>query len=223
MRVDLAVLKALADDTRYAVYRELAIVDAALSRAGSRRSPRRARQHGPAPPRAAARRRPRRRRGGAPRHRRPAPAPLLPRRRRPRLGFDPPAHALLAGLLAALAERVGADPTTPPTPAMRGGSRPACARDPAVVPASRSSRSCTASASSRRSEPGDGTVGGRRPDRVPPLPVPRARRGVPRARVQPPPRAVRRRCESGRRGKSRGVRDVVRPRAVPCDRGRRVP
>jgi predicted ArsR family transcriptional regulator len=28
----------------------------------------------------------------------------------PSLGFDPPAHALLAGLLAALAERVGADP-----------------------------------------------------------------------------------------------------------------
>src|ERR1700755_1718956 len=27
----------------------------------------------------------------------------------PGLGFDPPAHALLAGLLAALAERVGAD------------------------------------------------------------------------------------------------------------------
>src|SRR6266511_446072 len=28
----------------------------------------------------------------------------------PGLGFDPPAHALLAGLLASLAERVGADP-----------------------------------------------------------------------------------------------------------------
>ncbi len=28
----------------------------------------------------------------------------------PSVGFDPPAHALLAGLLAALAERVGADP-----------------------------------------------------------------------------------------------------------------
>ena len=27
----------------------------------------------------------------------------------PALGFDPPAHALLAGLLAALAERIGAD------------------------------------------------------------------------------------------------------------------
>jgi len=29
----------------------------------------------------------------------------------PALGFDPPAHALLAGLLAALAERIGADAT----------------------------------------------------------------------------------------------------------------
>ena len=53
---------------------------------------------------------PGRRRGRAPGHRRPAPAPLLPRAPgRPGSGFDPPAHALLAGLLAAMAERVGAD------------------------------------------------------------------------------------------------------------------
>ncbi len=81
---------------------------------GARRPPRHARQHGPPAPRAPPRGGSGRRRGRAPGHRRPAPAPLLPRARRAGLGFDPPAHALLAGLLAALAERVGPTPTTRP-------------------------------------------------------------------------------------------------------------
>ena len=55
----------------------------------------------------------------------------------------------------------------------------------------------------------------RRLDRVPALPVPGAGRGLSRARVQPAPRHLRRRREDGRRGKRRRLRDVVRPRPVP--------
>ena len=57
-----------------------------------------------------ARGRPGRRRSRAPGHGRPARSTSTrSRRARPGLGFDPPSYTLLAGLLAALAERVGAD------------------------------------------------------------------------------------------------------------------
>jgi predicted ArsR family transcriptional regulator len=108
--IDLAVLKALADETRYAVYRELAGSPAALSapdlaeRLGVHANTvrlhlERLRDAGLVDAEAV-------HRGtvGRPQHL----YFLAPGA--PSLGFDPPAHALLAGLLAALAERVGADP-----------------------------------------------------------------------------------------------------------------
>jgi predicted ArsR family transcriptional regulator len=108
--VDVAVLKALADDTRYAVYRELATSTAALSaqdladRLGVHANTVRLHLE-------------RLRDVGIvdvePVHRgtvgRPQNLYFLAAGA-PGLGFDPPAHALLAALLAALAERVGADP-----------------------------------------------------------------------------------------------------------------
>jgi predicted ArsR family transcriptional regulator len=108
--IDLGVLKALADETRYAVYRELASSPAALSapdlaeRLGVHANTvrlhlERLRDAGLVDAEAV-------HRGtvGRPQHL----YFLAPGA--PSLGFDPPAHALLAGLLAALAERVGADP-----------------------------------------------------------------------------------------------------------------
>jgi predicted ArsR family transcriptional regulator len=108
--IDLGVLKALADETRYAVYRELASSPSALSapdlaeRLGVhpntvRLHLERLRDAGLVDAEAV-------HRGtvGRPQHL----YFLAPGA--PSLGFDPPAHALLAGLLAALAERVGADP-----------------------------------------------------------------------------------------------------------------
>ena len=105
----LTVLKALGDETRFAMYRELARSTAALSaqdlaeRLGLHANTvrlhlERLREAGLIDVEPV-------RRGnvGRPQHLyfRAAGAPGL--------GFDPPAHALLAGLLAALAERVGAD------------------------------------------------------------------------------------------------------------------
>jgi len=105
-----AVLKALADDTRFAVYRELATSTAALSaqdladRLGVHANTvrlhlERLRDVGLV--------------DAEPVHRgtvgRPQHLYFLAAGA-PGLGFDPPAHALLAGLLAALAERIGADP-----------------------------------------------------------------------------------------------------------------
>ena len=107
--LDLAVLKALADETRYAVYRELASSPAPLSapdlaeRLGVHANTvrlhlERLRDAGLVDAEAV--------------HRgtvgRPQNLYFLAAGA-PTLGFDPPAHALLAGLLAALAEQVGAD------------------------------------------------------------------------------------------------------------------
>lgn len=102
------MLKALADDTRYAVYAELATATAPLSaseladRLGVHANTirlhlERLRDVGLVDLEAM-------HRGtvGRPRHRYFLAADA------PGLGFDPPAHALLAGLLATLAERVGA-------------------------------------------------------------------------------------------------------------------
>lgn len=107
--MNLDVLKALADDTRYAVYRELASSTAALSaqdladRLGVHANTvrlhlERLRDAGLVDAEAV-------RRGtvGRPQHLYFLAAGA------PGLGFDPPAHALLAALLAALAEQVGAD------------------------------------------------------------------------------------------------------------------
>ena len=105
----LAVLKALGDETRYAMYEELARSTAALSandlaeRLGIHANTvrlhlDRLREAGLVDVEAV-------HRGtvGRPQHLYFLSAGA------PGLGFDPPAHALLAGLLAALAERVGAD------------------------------------------------------------------------------------------------------------------
>ncbi len=108
--MDLAVLKALGDETRYAMYRELATATSPLSaqdladRLGLHANTvrlhlDRLRDVGLVDAEAI-------HRGtvGRPQHCYFLAAGA------PGLGFDPPAHALLAGLLAALAERIGADP-----------------------------------------------------------------------------------------------------------------
>jgi predicted ArsR family transcriptional regulator len=110
MFVQLAVLKALADETRYAVYRELSTSTIPLSaqdladRLGVHANTvrlhlERLRDVGIIDVEAA-------RRGtvGRPQHL------YFLADGAPGVGFDPPAHALLAGLLASLAERLGADP-----------------------------------------------------------------------------------------------------------------
>jgi predicted ArsR family transcriptional regulator len=107
--LQLGVLKALGDETRYAMYEELARSTAALSAADLaerlgihantvRLHLERLREVGLVDVEAV-------HRGtvGRPQHLYFLSAGA------PGLGFDPPAHALLAGLLAALAERVGAD------------------------------------------------------------------------------------------------------------------
>ena len=109
--VSLAVLKALGDDTRYAMYQELARSTAALSAQDLaealgihantvRLHLDRLREAGLVDVEAV-------HRGtvGRPQHLYFLAAGA------PGLGFDPPAHALLAGLLAMMAERVGADAT----------------------------------------------------------------------------------------------------------------
>jgi predicted ArsR family transcriptional regulator len=108
-RVDLPVLKALGDETRYAMYRELATSTRPLSaqdladRLGLHANTvrlhlDRLRETGLVEAEAV-------HRGtvGRPQHL----YSLAPGA--PSLGFDPPAHALLAGLLGSLAESVGAD------------------------------------------------------------------------------------------------------------------
>jgi predicted ArsR family transcriptional regulator len=107
---ELTVLKALGDETRYAMYRELATSTAPLSapelaeRLGLHANTvrlhlERLREAGLIEAEAV-------HRGtvGRPQHL------YFLADGAPGLGFDPPAHALLAGLLASLAERVGADP-----------------------------------------------------------------------------------------------------------------
>jgi predicted ArsR family transcriptional regulator len=106
---DLEVLKALGDDTRYAMYQELARSTTALSAQDLaealgihantvRLHLDRLREAGLVEVEAV-------HRGtvGRPQHLYSLAAGA------PGLGFDPPAHALLAGLLAAMAEQVGAD------------------------------------------------------------------------------------------------------------------
>jgi predicted ArsR family transcriptional regulator len=106
----LAVLKALGDETRFSMYQELAESTTALTateladRLGLHANTvrlhlDRLREVGLVDAEAV-------HRGtvGRPQHRYFLAAGA------PGLGFDPPAHALLAGLLAALAERIGADP-----------------------------------------------------------------------------------------------------------------
>ncbi len=108
--MQLAVLKALADETRYAVYRELSTSTKPLSaqdladRLGVHANTvrlhlERLRDVGIVDVEAV-------RRGtvGRPQHL------YFLADGAPGVGFDPPAHALLAGLLASLAERLGADP-----------------------------------------------------------------------------------------------------------------
>jgi predicted ArsR family transcriptional regulator len=108
--MQLPVLKALADETRYAVYRELSTSTRALSaqdladRLGVHANTvrlhlERLREVGIIDVEAV-----RRGRVGRPQHL------YFLADGAPGIGFDPPAHALLAGLLASLAERVGADP-----------------------------------------------------------------------------------------------------------------
>ena len=109
--MELPVLKALADDTRYAVYRELSTSTSALSaqdladRLGVHANTvrlhlERLREVGLVDAEAV-------HRGtvGRPQHL------YFLAEGAPGLGFDPPAHALLAGLLGALAEQVGATPS----------------------------------------------------------------------------------------------------------------
>jgi predicted ArsR family transcriptional regulator len=109
VELDLEVLKALGDETRYAMFRELAastsplsaqeLADALGLHANTvRLHLERLRDAGVVESETI-------HRGtvGRPQHR----YSLAPGA--PGLGFDPPAHALLAGLLAALAERIGAD------------------------------------------------------------------------------------------------------------------
>src|ERR1700751_4279026 len=105
----LAVLKALGDETRFSMYQELASSTNALT-AGElaerlglhantvRLHLERLREAGLIDVEPV-----RRGPGGGP------PPPSFLAARAPGLGFDPPAHALLAGLLAALSERIGAD------------------------------------------------------------------------------------------------------------------
>jgi predicted ArsR family transcriptional regulator len=110
VELDLEVLKALGDETRYAMYRELASSTTALSAQDLadalgvhantvRLHLDRLREAGLVESEAI-------HRGtvGRPQHH----YFLAPGA--PGLGFDPPAHVLLAGLLAAMAERLGANP-----------------------------------------------------------------------------------------------------------------
>jgi len=123
--MDLEVLKALGDETRYALYRELAastaprgateLADALGLHANTvRLHLERLKDAGLVEVEAI-------HRGtvGRPQHRYSI-APGAPG-----LGFDPPAHVLLAGLLAALAETSGADATTARTTGRAWGRRTA--------------------------------------------------------------------------------------------------
>ena len=203
----LAVLKALGDETRFSMYRELASSTRAAHCRRARRPPRGARQHRAPPPRAPARCGPGRRRAGATGARSGGRSTSTRwRPGRPGLGFDPPSYTLLAGLLAALAERVGAD----------GDEATAIGRSWGLEAGKRTrSKSCVKALGGRA---GTTRVRARRRARRPRrrhrilvLPVPGAGRGLSRARLQPPPRDLRRGRRRGRRGKRGGLLDVVRP------------
>ena len=186
----LAVLKALGDETRFSMYRELAALDRGAVRAGARRPARPPRQHRAPPPRAAARGRPRRRRSRPPRHRRPPPAPLLPRRRRARARLRP------AELHAArrAARRAG---RARRRRRRRRGRRSGRSWGADAGRRTRS-RSCVKALIGELDrlgfDPASTDDDGRRSrHRLPALPVPRAGRGLPRAGLQPAPRPLRRR------------------------------
>ena len=160
-RWTLAVLKALGDETRYAMYRELAASTAPLSAQElAERLGLHAEHRAPAP-RPAPRGRPGRRRGrstAAP-SAGPSTSTSSPPAR-PALGFDPPAHALLAGLLgrAGRARRRRRRRRRRHGRALGRRGRPPHP-DP-QLPAARSRPSSTGSASSPRSSRGDGTAEG---------------------------------------------------------------
>ena len=134
-RLDL--LKALGDNTRYAIYLELARSPTAAGDGRHRRLARPAPQHGSAPPRAHAGGRPAGGLGRGPHRGRPAAEPLRARATSaPSLGLEPPTFPLLARMLVRLAEVTGATPedaaeigreqgrATPcPTPTPRRASR----------------------------------------------------------------------------------------------------
>ena len=134
----------------------------------------------------------------------------------PGLGFDPPAHALLAGLLARAGRaRRAPTPTTPTETGRAWGAEPAGAtRTPQSCLTRARRTSSTGSASSPPSTE-DGDADGAVRDRVPPLPVPGAGRGLPRARVQPAPGDLRRRGRSGRRREAWRSSRRCTTRAVP--------
>ena len=146
----LTVLKALGDETRFAMYRELARSTTALSAQDLaerlslhantvRLHLERLREAGLVDVEPV-------RRGtvGRPQHLYFLAAGA------PALGFDPPAHALLAGLLAALAERIGADSSRCRRHRARVGCRFRTSHPLRRAASPRSNRSSRDSASSRR-------------------------------------------------------------------------
>ena len=150
----LAVLKALGDETRFAMYRELARSTAALSRPGARRAARPPRQHRAPAPRAAARGRPGRRRGRPPGHRRAArststrspPA-------RPGSGSTRRATRCSPGCSPRWPSGSAPTPTTPPTTGPGLGRRGRAPHPVAQLPQGARGASSTGSASSPRSKP----------------------------------------------------------------------
>ncbi len=218
----LAVLKALGDETRYAMYEELARSTAALSaqdlaeRLGIHANTvrlhlERLREAGLVDVEAV-------HRGtvGRPQHL----YFLECRRARARLR---PARARVARRAARRPRRAGGRRRR------RGGrDRPGLGprRRPAHPVAAAASTALEGELAELGFEPAlesDGAdAGWHRPHRLPALPVPGAGRGLPGAGVQPAPGSVRGRRRRGRRGKSGGVLDVVRPRAVPRHGGGRI-
>ena len=187
-RARLDLLKALGDNTRYAIYLELARSPVPLATAEVADSPGPARQHRPPPPRADARGRAARRRARPPGRAGPAPAPLLPRRQRPvartRTADVPGAvpHAPRGRRPGRRRQRRGRRRRAGAGRRRGGAGARRCAVRRRPRGAARPTRV--------RSDPGRG----RRDDhrRLRPLPVPGAGRGQPRPRVRAAPRARRR-------------------------------
>ena len=92
-------------------------------------------------------------------------------------------------------------PPTPPTPGGCGAPTPDAAPGPTSCLTALESE-LTRLGFEPATEAGRRRARGKHADRLPPLPVPRARRGVPRARLQPAPWPLRRRGRCRRRGKS---------------------
>ena len=155
----------------------------------ARRRARPARQHGAAPPRAAARGRPGRGRGDPPRHGRPPAAPLLARRRaRPGSGSTRRRTSCSPGCSPPSPSRRARTPTAGPGHRARLGRR----RRHSATHGPRAASAAPGPGAGpprlrARGRPRPPTADGSHPDRVPPLPVPRAGRGLPRAGLQPAP------------------------------------